>query len=197
MAVDGVGSQHQGPAAQRHHPREVVGSASDIGGHLRARSASEPGAAEPADGLEPPEDLFDAFADALTDSITRCLRRASVNGRAPGTFQVLHDMRGHVAHATGLDEGGIVISLVGGNRDAPCARDVVFCRVSVSTKPHYPSQDIYVCRTTNLASPIRICCAPARRSITAPAPRTPNLANCCRTRCVHKFKSCTPSIASS
>lgn len=96
------------------------------GRQLGAFPSSEARPPKSADGLEPPEDLFDALADTLTDLVARCLRRASINGRAALALQILSYVRGHVAHATGLDEAGVVISLVGGNRDALRARDVVF-----------------------------------------------------------------------
>src|SRR5713226_657351 len=96
---------------------------------------------EPADGLQPAEDLFHALALRLTDLVTRVSRRPFVDG-APSILVVLGHMRRDIQVPPLLHHLGRVIVLVApdGHAAVPVASRTVTStanplRFSISTWP--------------------------------------------------------------
>jgi hypothetical protein len=77
--VDGSRSGRQ--RGQSRHAQEVVGTRCAVGVELRALEADEPTLSHAGHGLEPAEDLLDAFAMTLTDPVARVTRGSSVQAR--------------------------------------------------------------------------------------------------------------------
>jgi hypothetical protein len=91
--------------------QQVVGGAGEVCVHLNASGTDEARLAKPAVGLQPPEDLLDPFALALTDPVALVSRGAIVQ---PGSTPAVDpgDVRTDAASAQLLDEVPSVIALV-------------------------------------------------------------------------------------
>src|SRR5512145_2128378 len=70
------------------------------------------------DGLQPPEDLLDAFPAPLTHGVTRVAGGPPVDGTVVPRMLVLRDMGRDLEITATLDEGGGVIPLVAAERGA-------------------------------------------------------------------------------
>jgi len=97
------------------HPYQVVG------GYGEGKDPADPALASMAslpqegNGFEPPKDLLDPFADALTDLVARVARRTPVNGRA---FIFPGNVRCGIETTQLAHEPSVVIGFVTRYRDA-------------------------------------------------------------------------------
>src|SRR5439155_13130775 len=94
---------------------EVVGGGDQVTDEPGALDPAVTGAAEPADGLDPAEDLLGALAGALAQRVAGPARRPPVDGAAP-LARVLGDVRGRAARADGGHAVDGVVALVGAER---------------------------------------------------------------------------------
>jgi len=77
---------------------------------LSTPPSSVSSASEPANCLDPAEDLLNALTDALADSVALVADGATIDRRA--TMGVLSDMRGDFGLAASLDEVGAIVAPV-------------------------------------------------------------------------------------
>src|SRR5208337_3943983 len=104
------------------HPHQVVGGGSEGKRPTDPLGTSMSGLAQPADGLDPTEDLFDSFALDLTGGIARMASGAAVDSAVHFARYVRSDsIRAQLAHQLFL-----IVTLVGAQRDPTAARDL--CR---------------------------------------------------------------------
>lgn len=92
--------------------KEVVGGTVQVSEQLRARNPSEPALSKAAHGLEPPEDLLDAFALSLRDGVAGVTRGAAIEPRGLAVLDG-RDVRGDTAFSQPRDELACVVGLVG------------------------------------------------------------------------------------
>src|SRR5208337_5043016 len=102
------------------HPDQVVGSSCKSESPTDSGDATVTSLAQPADGLEPAEDLFHPLAPPLAESITGVAGGAAID-RAVG---LLRDMRGNAMLAEFQDEFFLIVTLVGTQRDPAPAGDL-------------------------------------------------------------------------
>ena len=94
---------------QRLHSDEIVRGRGEDEDPVHSGDAAVTQLPEQADGLHPPEDLFDALPNPLTHRIARMLRRPGID-RPAGLLR--RDVRGGSHGTHGLDEWTLVKALV-------------------------------------------------------------------------------------
>ena len=98
------------------HAREIARGHRQFELLINPSESSENGLPNPSDRLAPTEVFLDAFANDLADPIAIMPRRPAVDGAAATTSVILGHVRRDLALATGRDEVGGVVGLVGANR---------------------------------------------------------------------------------
>ena len=94
-----LSSSSCGDRRQARHAQQVIGTGGQIGLQLRACDADHATLAHAADGLQPAEDLLDAFSFALTGAVAGMTRGACIDcGTTVGV--VLCNMRRAAVFAT-------------------------------------------------------------------------------------------------
>ena len=108
----------------RHRDRHSGEAHQVAGGHgelellIDALQSAKHGLANPADGLAPAEVLLDPLADDLAQAVARMASGAAVDRAAAAPGVVAGDVRRDLALATGGDEVGRVVGLVGADAAA-------------------------------------------------------------------------------
>jgi hypothetical protein len=74
---------------QPTHPQQVV-RGDPVSGLLRPRDAAEATGRQPADGLPPPEDLLDAFAEPLAELVSPMASGTPIQARRPAAAHLGH-----------------------------------------------------------------------------------------------------------
>lgn len=95
------------------HTREIARGHRQFELLIDPLEASEHGLSNPPHGLAPTEVLLDALTDDLADPVALVPRCPLIDGTAAASSIILGHVRGDVALATGRDEVGGVVGLVG------------------------------------------------------------------------------------